>query len=66
MTTNEIKKALYKQNPSAILEFIINDKIHYYADLIEERVKFEIPFNDTKEATFLATMEAKYLIRWLK
>ncbi len=65
MTTNEIKKALYKQNPTAFLELIANDKICYYANLIEKRVRFEIPFHDTKEATFLGTMEAKYLIRWL-
>ena len=36
-----------------------------YADLIEQRVHFEIPVNDMGDADFTARMDAKLLCRWL-
>jgi hypothetical protein len=65
MEKNEIKKALYKQNPEARIQFIRKGVAYYYADLEETRVHFQIPVEDMGDADFLNSMEGKLLIRWI-
>ena len=65
MNNTEIKKQLYKQKPDADFQFIRKGIAYYYADLIEQRVHFEIPVNDMGDADFTARMDAKLLCRWL-
>lgn len=65
MTVTEIKKELYKQKPRAFFLFIRKEVAYYYADLEQQRVKFEIPVDDMGDADFGSTMEAKLLIRWI-
>ena len=65
MEKNEIKKALYKQKPQARFTMIRKGNAHYYADLEEMRVHFEIPVSDMGDADFLIEMDAKLLIRWI-
>lgn len=65
MTVTEIKKELYKQKPRAFFRFIRKEVAYYYADLEQQRVKFEIPVDDMGDADFGSTMEAKLLIRWI-
>jgi hypothetical protein len=70
MEKNEIKKALYKQNPIAKLDYIRKGKA-YYSAIIEDAelgsvfVQFEIPVEDMGDADFLVNMEAKLLQRWI-
>ena len=73
MEKNEIKKMLYKQNPSAKLSFIRKGKVYYTATIIVDgesdsesfNVTFEIPVDDMGEADFFTIMESKYLNRWI-
>lgn len=79
MTTNEIKKLLYKRNPLANLQYIRKGKAYYMAGFqIDENdntlpikmqyVYFEVPVADLAEmgdADFYPAMLAKLLIRWL-
>lgn len=65
MEKNEIKKKLYKQNPNAKFLFMKNGIAYYYADLPEERIRFQIPFSDMGEGEFGRNMDSKYLIRWI-
>jgi len=75
MEINEIKKALYKQNPQAKF-LLIKDGVVTYDTTIEikndnkpipsfKTLLFKIPVTDMGEAEFLREMNAKYLIRWL-
>ena len=69
MEKNEIKKALYKQNPIAKLS-MIRKGVAYYATIITNEEKlieicFEIPINDMGDADFLYEMESKFLNRWI-
>jgi len=66
VSLNEIKKALYKQNPIANLEYI-RKGIAYYTSVINENdmIYFEVPCNDMGEADFTPHMKAKYLIRYI-
>lgn len=67
MTTNEIKKELYKQNPVANLELIRKGLAHYSSKLASgENVWFEVPVSDMGGAAFLAKMELKFLCRYIK
>lgn len=69
MELNEIKKALYKQSPDAIMFCINKNGINYEASIINEgsnvHLTFVVPINDMGDADFLPTMEAKLLIRWI-
>ncbi len=70
MERNEIKKALYKQNPIAKLDYIRKSKAYYSAiikdgELDSVFVQFEIPVEDMGDADFLVNMEAKLLQRWI-
>jgi hypothetical protein len=70
MEKNEIKKALYKQNPKAQFDYIRKGNA-YYNTVVEDAdsgsvfVKFEIPVDDMGDADFFAEMESKLLQRWI-
>lgn len=76
MTTNEIKKALIKKNPVAVMKCVRMGNIHYYSDFllntiypgetVHVHVDFIVPVNDIGEADFLLGMNAKELIRWMQ
>jgi len=67
MEKTEIKKALYKQNPTATLLFIQNGVAFYETSLDDGTViYFDVPVSDMGEAKFMAEVEAKFLIRWIK
>ena len=66
MTNTEIKKALYKQKPTAQLEQIKGGIAHYYTQIIEgDFIRFEVPCNDMGTASFYTEMDAKLLNRWI-
>ena len=67
MELNDIKKALYKENPSAVLKHIRKGTAYYSAHVVslDKVVQFEIPIEDMGDADFLAHMDSKYLIRWI-
>ena len=66
MTTNEIKKELYKQKPIAEVDFERGDYIHFSTviifDGVEEIINFEVPIS---EDFGVNEIEAQLLIRWL-
>ncbi len=66
MELNEIKKALYKQNPEAQLQFI-RIGVAYYETILENgnKIRFEIPIDDMGSTDFLPKMDSKLLIRWI-
>lgn len=70
MEKNEIKKALYKQNPRAELMNVTKERIFYIAKIqVEDQEKvlrFFIPLGDIEDAKFEWLMDAKLLIRWLE
>lgn len=69
METNDVKKALYRQNPEAQLIRVRRGKLYYSCSFIDESnvnwLTFEIPFADMGDADFLPIMPAKLLVRWL-
>lgn len=69
MTTNEIKKELYKRKPKAWLQYIRKGIACYLTTLPPEEygldVWFEVPVSDMGDADFLCVMESQLLIRWL-
>lgn len=70
MEKNEIKKALYKQNPTADFQYIRKGNAYYstkinYQTPNEFLVTFEIPVEDMGDADFFAEMESKLLQRWI-
>lgn len=66
MELNEIKKRLYKENPTAELRFIGKGKVYYKAVINNIfNVYFKIPFAEMGDTTFELTMPAKHLIRWI-
>lgn len=67
MRLNEIKKALYKENPHAVLKMIRNGVAYYSAHLISNDIviQFQVPVEDMGDADFLSSMDSKLLIRWI-
>ena len=72
MEKNEVKKALYKQNPKATFNFIRKGVAYYRTEIRGEEsipqtlpIFFEIPVIDMGDADFESTMDAKLLIRWI-
>ena len=66
-----VKKELYKQKPTAKLQFIRSGVAYYiatveytHADFVKT-VEFEVPVEDMGTADFKSRMEAKLLIRWI-
>lgn len=70
MNKVEIKKALYKQKPTAQFDRI-RMGVAYYSSMVLDGnnepfyIKFEIPVIDMGEADFETEMEAKLLNRWI-
>lgn len=69
MTNTDIKKALYKQKPTATFLFI-RKNVAYYTTVIEfeekqTAIRFEIPTDDMGDADFFPEMDAKLLARWI-
>lgn len=64
MSNNEIKKTLYKGDFWANLAYIRKGVAYYKEEQLG--LLFEVPYADMGDATFNASIEAKYLIRWLK
>ena len=77
MELNQIKKALYRQNPIANLWGVSISANHYQTYIKDAqgnnyKIKFRIPeeeitpiFKDDN-GNYLPQMEAKHLIRWIK
>lgn len=67
MELNDIKKALYKEKPSARFLHIKNGIARYYAHLENGfDIWFNIPCSDMGQTSFLFEMEAHLLIRWIE
>jgi predicted PolB exonuclease-like 3'-5' exonuclease len=66
MTTEEIKKALYKERPIANFLFIRKGIATYRTQLTSgQSIHFDIPVFDMGDADFLPVMDAKLLNRWI-
>jgi hypothetical protein len=67
MELNEIKKALYKENPHAVLKMVRRGVAYYSAHLVSNDlvVQFQVPVEDMGDADFLSSMDSKLLIRWI-
>jgi hypothetical protein len=65
MTLNEIKKILYKENPTAKFQHIRNGVVYYTTTTSNGVVVFQIPVSDMGEAAFSNEMESKFLNRWI-
>lgn len=65
----EIKKSLYRNNPTAV--FLYAKKGHLYYEAIwdgmirTKKVSFMVPFEDIGDAVFNSEMPAKLLIRYI-
>ena len=66
MNLTQIKKALYKEKPIAILKERTKAGLHYEAVCTEGIVNFVVPYDEVGEDLFTATMESQLLIRWIK
>jgi len=66
MELTEIKKALYKENPTAAFEYFRKGWLYYTAPLQAGlNVTFSVPVSDVGDASFGRDMEAKLLIRYI-
>lgn len=66
MTTNEIKKALYKEKPTAHMDYVTNGAVWYTVKLNDgTEVFFKVWNEETFGGTFYPTMPAQQLIRWI-
>ena len=73
MKKNEIKKALYKQNPKAMLVNIRKGIANYETRIVingeympkSMLVFFEVPIQDMGDADFYPEMDSKLLNRWI-
>lgn len=72
MTTNEIKKALYKEKPLAwsnaeLIKTATGERVSkaYKCTTSLGDHYFEVPFSEMGETTFEDEMPAQLLIRWL-
>ena len=66
MTLTQIKKALYKEKPTAKFNHTQDDFLYYKTVLSNDRVvDFKIPISEVGNTTFYADMEAQLLIRWI-
>lgn len=70
MTNTQIKKALYKQKPTAKFDKIRIGIAYYSTMILDDNnepfyVNFEVPVNDMGEADYLPEMDAKLLNRYI-
>lgn len=64
MDISEVKKLLYKEDPTA--KFVMIRKgVAYYIVHIPIIIMFEIPVSDMGDADFFYEMKAKHLIRYI-
>lgn len=73
MTISEIKKALYKQNPPARLQYILKGNAIYLATITAEGenystykvIYFQVPVSEMGDTKFEQRMDSKLLIRYM-
>jgi len=74
MKTNEIKKLIYKKNPTAELDMIRGGNLYYLTSfevgmidktVVNQIIAFEVPISDIGATDFFPTMPAKHLLRWI-
>ena len=70
MITTDIKKALYKQKPTAVLKFIRVGVAYYETTIRDEEglkvmVEFQVPVVDMGDADYFVEMEGKLLNRYI-
>lgn len=65
MEKNEIKKFLYKEQPTAVLQNVRKDGILYTTGFGENTITFLVPLAELGETIWEKNMEAKLLIRYI-
>lgn len=65
MEKNELKKLLYRENPTAKLTYIRKGSAYYTSKTNDVTIDFIIPISDMGDADFHNEMESKLLIRWI-
>ena len=65
MEINEIKKLLYKEKPTAVLQNVRKDGILYTTGFGDNTISFLVPLAELGETIWERQMEAKLLIRYL-
>ena len=69
MNKNEIKKALYKQKPTAEFTCIVGTTLYYKTKVeIDDKtitVDFAIPVDEIGDAVFYKEMDAQFLNRYI-
>lgn len=70
MELNDIKKALYKQNPEAVFQSASKSGLLYIAIIGDDEgktklIRFLVPYNDLGDAVFGSSLHSKLLIRWI-
>jgi hypothetical protein len=62
---NEIKKALYRQKPLAVIKNKDASSYRYSCVLDGSIIKFNVPVSDMGDSKFEDQMPAHLLIRWI-
>jgi hypothetical protein len=65
MTNNEIKKLLYKENPSANLLHLLKGNAYYACTVNGIYILFEVPVSEMGDTRFWPQMDSKLLIRYI-
>jgi len=65
MELNEIKKKLYKENPTAVLHSVRKDGILYTTGFGENTINFRVPLDELGETVWERNIDAKLLIRYI-
>lgn len=65
MEKNELKKLLYRENPTAKLKFIRKGSAYYTAKTNDITIDFIVPISDMGDADFFDEMDGKLMIRWI-
>ena len=69
MNKNEIKKALYKQKPTAEFSCIIGTTLYYKTKVLindkDIQVDFSIPVEEIGDGVFYKEMDAQFLNRYI-
>lgn len=65
MTTNEIKKSLYKENPQANFLHLSKGNAYYACTIGGVYILFEVPVSEMGDSRFWPQMDSKFLIRYI-
>ena len=68
MTIIEIKKGIYKKNPTAKIFRICGGILYYRSELhdgVTQPIFFDVPVSDIGTTDFYPEMPAKHLLRWI-